>query len=86
MSGHCSETLGRNLQTQYRAKNKAVKRSVKCDKCKQIAYLAREAEEAAFNGDIKTIYKITKQLIDKNLITQQPLKDENGCLLNSNAE
>ena len=79
MSGHCSETLGMDIQTQYIAKNKAVKRSVRCDKRKQIA-------EAAFNGDIKTIYKITKQLIDKNLITQQPLKDENGCLLNSNAE
>ena len=47
---------GRDLKTQYRAKNKAVKRSVRCDKRKQIADLARDAEEAAFNGDIKTIY------------------------------
>ena len=56
MSDHCSETLGRDLQTTYRAKNKAVKRSVRCDKRKQIAYLTHDAEEAAFNGDIKTIY------------------------------
>ena len=84
---HCSETLGRDFQTQYRANNKAVKRSVRCDKCKQIADLARDAKEAAFNGDIKTIYKITKQLIDKNLTTQQqPVKDENGRLLNSEEE
>ena len=32
MPGYCSETLGRDLQIQYRAKNKAVKRSVSCDK------------------------------------------------------
>ena len=70
MSGHCSETLGRDLQTQYTAKNKALKRSVSCEKRKQIAELARDAEEAEFNGDIKTIYKITKQLINKNLTTQ----------------
>ena len=86
MAGHCSERLGRDLQTQYRAMNKAVKRSVRCDKRKQIADLARDAEEAAFNGDIKTIYKITKQLINKNLTTQQPVKDENGRLLNSDEE
>ena len=36
--------------------------------------------------DIKTIYKITKQLINKNLTTQQPVKDENGCLLNLDEE
>ena len=85
MSGHYSETLGRDLQTQYRGKNKAVKSSVSCDKSKQIADLAREAEEEAFN-DIKTIYMITKQLIDKNLTTQQALKDEKGSLLKSDEE
>ena len=84
MSGHCSETLGRDLQTQYRAKHKAIKR--RCDKRKQIADLARDAEEAAFNGDIKTISKMTKQLINKNLTTQQPVKDENERLLNSDEE
>ena len=48
--------------------------------------LAHDAEEAAFNGDIKTIYKITKQLINKNLNTQQRVKDENGRFLNSDEE
>ena len=71
------------MQTQFRAKNKAVKRSVRCDKRKQIADLASDAEEAAFNGDIKTIYQITKQFLDKNLTTQQPVEDKNGRLLNS---
>ena len=53
MSGPCSKTLGRDLQIQYRAKNKAVQRSVRCDKRKQIADLAQKVEEPAFNGDIK---------------------------------
>ena len=55
MSGHCSETKGRDLQTQYRAKNKAVTPSVTCDNRKQIADQALDAEQAAFNGDIKII-------------------------------
>ena len=46
MSGHCSETLSRDVRSHYRAKNKAVKRSVRCHKRKQIAELARDAEEA----------------------------------------
>ena len=78
MSGHCSETLGRDLKTQYRAKNKVVKRSLRCGKRKQIVDLARDAEEAAFNGDLKP-----DQKIDKNLTIQQQVKDENGRLLNS---
>ena len=57
MSGHCSEIVGRDLRTQYRPKNEAVKiEEISAD-------LASDAEEEAFNGDIKTIYKITKQLI-----------------------
>ena len=84
MCGHYSETLSKDLQTQYRAKNKALKRSVWCDKCKQIADRAHEAEETAFICDIKDIYKIIKQLINKKLTTQQQVKAENGRLLNSN--
>ena len=48
--------------TEYTEANKDVKRSVREDKRKYIDDLAKEAETAAKQHDMKTLYDTTKQL------------------------
>ena len=66
------------LQAQYWAKNREVKRSARSDKRKFIHELTEEAENAAGQRNMKRLYEITKALSGKNNNPSRPVKDKNG--------
>lgn len=84
--GSDDEVLQAELNAQYRAMDKEVKRSVRRDKRNHINNLAEKAEHAAHLGDSSLLYKITKTLVKGNLSTQHPVRDVNGNLLHSDEE
>ena len=61
-------------------------RSVRRDKRNYAETLAVEAEDAAFRGDTRTVYKITGELTGKGLATEHPVKDASGHLLHGDQE
>ena len=56
-----SPRLKEHFSTEYSKKDKEVKRSCRRDKGHYIDTLATEAETAARNNDMKTLYKTTKK-------------------------
>ena len=48
--------------------------------------MAKEAEEAAVRGEISTVYKITKQLCNKNTSKSIPVKSKDGKVLTTERE
>ncbi len=54
-----------DIKEQYNQINKKVKRSARKDKNLYTDVKASEAEIASKRGDLKTLYKITKQLQEK---------------------
>ena len=56
-----SPRLKEHFSTEYSKKDKEVKRSCRRDKRHYIDTLATEAETAARNNDMKTLYKTTKK-------------------------
>ena len=42
---------------------------------------ACEAEKAAANGDLNTVYKVTKQLTEQNNTCTKPVKDKEGKVI-----
>ncbi len=65
----------------YQEKDKEVKQHCRKDKRNNINQLATEAEEAAYRGDIKTLYNITKTLSNRRSIKVKPVKDKDGKIL-----
>ena len=52
-------------QEEYTEANRAVKNSVKTDKANFIEDLAKEAEDASAQGNMKQLYEITRKLAGK---------------------
>ena len=48
--------------------------------------MAKSAEEAAFVGDLREVYKITKQLVNANTKDDHLVIDLNGNILSTNEE
>ena len=67
--------------TEYIEANKDVKRSVREDKRKYIDDLVKEAETAARQHNVKTLYDTTKQLSSRFRVINHQIRDLNGCLL-----
>lgn len=44
---------------------------------------ACEAEKAAANGDLNTMYKVTKQIMEQNNTSTKPVKDKEGKVLSA---
>ena len=65
-------------QEAYTAVDREVKRSIKTDKRDYIDGLARHAETAAGQGNLRDLYLVTKKLTGKFQQTDKPLKDKNG--------
>ena len=63
---------------EYSAANREVKRSIRKDKRDYIDNLAKQAEEAAGQGNLKHLYMITKKLAGKFNQTDKPVKDKEG--------
>ena len=65
----------------YQEKDREVKQHCRKDKRNYVNQLATEAEEAAYRGDIKTLYNITKTLSNRRNIKVKPVKDKDGKTL-----
>ena len=74
------------LESEYKAKNRDVKRSSRRNKRSHIEKLAKSAEEAAFVGDLGEVYKITKELVNTNTKADPPVLDLNGNILSTDEE
>lgn len=68
----------REFLYQYRAKKKATKRSVRHEKRSHIDSLAREVENAAYYGESAAVNNIFKQLINRSLIIERPMRSAHG--------
>ncbi|XP_065580640.1 uncharacterized protein LOC136040326 [Artemia franciscana] len=65
----------------YREIDKQVKKSVQTDKRQFIEQKAALAEEAAKKGDLKTVYRLTNEMIGVKPNRTNLVRDENGALL-----
>lgn len=65
-------------QREYTCAHKEVRRSIKQDKREFVDNLARQAEEAAAQRNLKDLYSITKKLSGKFQQTDRPVKDKQG--------
>ena len=81
-----SERIKAQLKQLYSEKDKEVKRSAKQDKNNYVEQLAAEAEDAAAKQDLKTLYRITKNLKGTFSNNDMPVKDSEGNLLASELE
>ena len=66
--------------------DREVKRSIKKDKRDYIDDLARQAETAAGQGDMRDLYLVTKKLTGKFQQTDKPVMDKNGNPLSTTNE
>ncbi len=81
-----SERLIERLRAEYASKDKEIKKSARVDKQKYVEGLVEEAQEASERGDLRRMYKITKQLSGKNHNISQVVKDKDGKPLTSEKE
>ena len=73
-------------QEEYTAVDREVKRSIKKDKRDYIDDLARQAESAAGQGNLRDLYLLTKKLTGKFQQTDKPVVDKNGNPLTTNEQ
>ena len=73
-------------QEQYTDANREVKDSVKTDKANFIEDLAKEAEVASAQGNMKQLYGITRTLAGKYKHTDIPIRDKNDNVLTSDGD
>ncbi|CAG2206050.1 unnamed protein product [Mytilus edulis] len=67
-----SNRLKTKLQSDYRDKDKEVKKGAKNDRRNYVEELANEAEEASKRGELSVVYKITRQLCGKSRNNDAP--------------
>ena len=72
------------LESEYKSKNREVKRITRRDKRSRVEKLAKSAEEAAFVGDMGEVYNITKELVSGNTKADPPVLALNGNILSMN--
>jgi len=65
----------------YNEKNREVKKSCRRDKRDLIESIAREAEDAANNNDLRTLYMTTQKLSGIRCNQNRPIRSEDGTLL-----
>ena len=73
-------------QKQYTETNRAVKKSIKTDKENFIDSLAKEAEDAAAQGNMKQLYDTTRKLAGKYKQVDGPIEDKKGNVLTSDED
>ena len=71
------------MESEYKTKNRAVKRSTRRDKRSYVEKLTKSAEERA---DMAEVYKITKGLVNTNTKAEPPFLDLNGNILSTDEE
>ncbi|VDP23619.1 unnamed protein product [Schistosoma margrebowiei] len=65
-------------QAEYIEANKEVKKSIRADKNKYMEELAKTAEKASREGNMKQLYDTTKKLSGKYSKPERPVKDKEG--------
>ncbi|VDO67431.1 unnamed protein product [Schistosoma margrebowiei] len=65
-------------QAEYTVVNKQVKKSIGTDKRKYVEYLAKTAEKAAREGNMRQLYDITKKLSRNRRKPERPVKSKEG--------
>ena len=78
MLSNMQHTLAEDLQEQYKAKNKAVKKSTHQDKRN---YIENKAKEVAKVNDSRKLYNITRSLSCRSQQNSTTIKDLNGNIL-----
>ena len=73
-------------QEEYTAVDREVKWSIKKDKRDYIIDLARQAETAAGQGNLRDLYLVTKKLTGNFKQTDKPVEDTNGNPLTTTKE
>ena len=73
-------------QKRYAEANRAVKKRVKTDKENFIESLAKEAEDAAAQGNMKQLYDTTRKLAGKYKQTDGPANEKKGDILTSDGD
>ena len=73
-------------QEEYTAVDREIKRNIKKDKRDYIDDLARQAETAAGQGNLRDLYLMAKKLTVKFQQTDKPVKDKNGNPLTTSKE
>jgi hypothetical protein len=73
------------LKSKYSEKDKEIKRSMRNDRRKGTVDLMNEAERAASNGHMRTVYKVTRVLCNERC-TGNVVKDKDGRVLSSQEE
>ena len=71
----------REANRYYNEKNREVKKSCRKDKRNLIESIAQEAEDAAKNNDLRTLYMTTRKLSGIRCNRNRPIRSENGTLL-----
>jgi len=80
--GARSERLKQRWQDEYRQKDKEVKRQVRVDKRRWTEEIAKEAENAAKQQHMKTLYTLTKVLSKERPRQSAAVTDKTGKILN----
>ncbi|KAL1251969.1 hypothetical protein QQF64_019765 [Cirrhinus molitorella] len=73
-------------QAEYAQAQKEVKKSVKKDKRDFIEGLVEEAEQVAYNGNMKELYDTTKKLAGKYSKPERPVKNKQGQTITNTEE
>ncbi|CAG2210875.1 unnamed protein product [Mytilus edulis] len=81
-----SERVKNNLHAKYSDKDKEVKKSMRNDKRQWTDNLIEEAEKAASNGMMKTVYEVTRTICNEKQKPPQVIKDKSGNPLSSHDE
>ncbi|KAL1445995.1 hypothetical protein WDU94_003677 [Cyamophila willieti] len=76
----------RTATQELNKKHKEVKRSFRSDKRKWAEDLATKAQEAANEGNIKDLHKITKVLSNRKMSQQKPIRDKQGHIIIGESE
>ncbi|PIK41764.1 endonuclease-reverse transcriptase [Apostichopus japonicus] len=73
--------IKQQLQAEYKAKDKEVKSSMRSDKRKWVDSLAGDAQRAAENGQMKTLYELTKTICNEKPRHATGVKDKQGNII-----
>ena len=68
---------------EYKKMAKDVKKQLRDDKRAYINEIAEQAEQAAYKGDLKSLYATTKTLSGRKTNSNRPIRDKDGKLLTS---
>ena len=86
LDGTSSERLKEKRRAEYKAKDREVKKQIGRDKRNWSEGIANEAEEAANNQQMKTLYNLTKVLCNDKPKQSAAVNDKNGNALTSSED